>query len=89
MEKTSMRTWKSCRMQAARAIFSGGQKHQIIMSPTPMSGDTFIKLSRVSWFSTAWWYFGFVFPPRFLFMASRCDLTRQEKKIYPLVLFLF
>jgi hypothetical protein len=53
MEKISMRTWKSCCMQAARAIFSGGQKHQIIMSPTLMSGDTSIKLSRVSWFSTA------------------------------------
>jgi hypothetical protein len=62
MEKISIRTWKSCCMQAACAIFSGGQKHQIIMSPTPMSGDTSIKLSRVSWFSTAWWYFGFVFP---------------------------
>jgi len=74
-----MGTWKSRRMQAARAMFSGGQKHQIIMSPTPISGDTSIKLSRVSWFSTSWWCLGFVFPPCFLFMASRCDLTRQEK----------
>lgn len=67
------------RIQVARDMWYGGQKHYTAMSPTLTSSNTSIRLACVWWFLTVWQRSGF-FPSSFLFHGLGMRIGQEKNK---------